>query len=478
MKSLVVDLDGTLIKTDLLLETANQFVARHPLRFYQVAQWLLAGKCALKSQLAHASEIDPASLPYNEPLLAWLRKQKEQGRHLVLATASHQQLADRVAAHLGLFDTVIGTDVTLNLKSGAKRDWLVERFGDKGFDYIGNEHADLKVWQTAHRAHVVDPSPSLRSKLENLGNLDTTFNSGRRPAIPSLVKTLRPHQWVKNLLVFVPLVMAQQYGHLSSVIETLFAFLIFSMTASSVYVLNDLVDVQDDRHHARKRLRSIASGSLSIGLGWVIWPSLLVLAFALSLVLQPNGFTGFLLVYFLLTLAYSFRLKKSALVDVLVLASLYTLRIIAGAAAIQIIPSFWLLAFSMFLFLSLAFIKRYSELRTANFQQSESTLRGRGYSPDDLEVVSTMGITSGYLSVMVLALYVNSNDVERLYRTPQLIWLACPLMLYWISRAWLVAHRGQMHDDPIVYAIKDKKSWWVVGCLIVVFGFARVGFSI
>lgn len=475
MKPLVVDLDGTLIKSDLLHETANQFLTRNPLRFYKLAQWLLAGKCALKTRLAETSDLDPAVLPYNELLVEWLRDQKAQGRKLVLATASHQGLANNLAAYLDLFDVVVGSDANINLRSEVKRDWLIEQYGENGYDYIGNEHADLKVWQAANRAHAVNPSPSLKTKLALLQNFDRTFDSDRTSLVHSLIKALRPHQWVKNLLVFVPLLTAQKYTDFSSIAQTLISFMVFSMTASSVYILNDLVDVQDDRHHPRKRLRPFASGNLPLGLGWLVWPGLILLAFSLSIWQLSDRFTGVLLVYLLLTIAYSFRLKKSVMVDVLALAALYTLRIIAGAAAILVPLSFWLLAFSMFLFLSLAFVKRYSELKMVNLKNKPGSLRGRGYTPGDLEVVSTMGVASGYMSVLVLALYVQSSDIEKLYRTPQLVWLACPLMLYWISRNWLVAHRGEMHDDPIVYALRDSKSWGVVVCLILVFGLARIG---
>ncbi|AOV16214.1 hypothetical protein BJI67_03230 [Acidihalobacter aeolianus] len=474
MKPLVVDLDGTLIKTDLLMETANRFVTRNPFRIYKILQWLARGKVHLKLELAERAGVIPASLPYHEFVVDWLKEQKSQGRTLILATASCQALADEVAGYLGVFDSVMGTDGDTNLKSHAKRDRLVERFGHKGFDYVGNDYADLSVWESSDRAYVVSNDSGLVKKARNIGNVEHVFETGKPGFVGSMLKALRPHQWVKNFLVFIPLIMAQRYGDVGSVFQAVFAFLVFGMTASSVYLLNDLVDVEDDRHHARKRKRPFAAGNLSLLHGWLAWPIVLLAAFGVSLAILPIKFVGVLAVYFGLTLAYSFRLKRAAMVDVITLAALYTLRIIAGAAAISVPLSFWLLAFSMFIFLSLAFIKRYSELRVAAERDKQKSLRGRGYSPDDLEAISTMGIGAGYMSVLVLALYVNSDTTAALYRNPHLIWLACPVLLYWISRAWLITHRGEMHDDPIVFALKDPMSWAMVLTLVVIFGLAKI----
>jgi 4-hydroxybenzoate polyprenyltransferase len=289
-----------------------------------------------------------------------------------------------------------------------------------------------------------------------------------------MFKAMRLHQWMKNLLVFVPLMAAHQYADTQRDALALMAFVIFSLTASSVYLLNDLVDVQDDRHHARKRNRPFASGALSLITGWAAWPVLLLVAVVLSAGLMPVLFSVSLGVYFVLTVAYSLQLKQLVVVDVLTLAALYTLRIIAGAAAIDVAVSFWLLLFSMFIFLSLALIKRYSELKVARDAGKIGALRGRGYEPDDLELVSSLGGSAGFIAVLVLALYIQDGQAAHLYATPQVIWLACPVMLYWISRAWLIAHRGRMHDDPIVFALKDKVSWGVGAFMLGVLTLARV----
>jgi 4-hydroxybenzoate polyprenyltransferase/phosphoserine phosphatase len=467
-RPLVVDLDGTLLKADLLVESANQFVVRHPFRLYRLACWLRSGKSTLKARLAEQVEIDPATLPYHEQVLAWLRHQKEQGRRLVLATACHRRLAERVSEHLGLFEEVLASEERANLKSRCKRDVLVERYGDHGFDYVGNCAADLAVWQSAQCAYVVSSSPSLIAKAHSVSNVVQVFDNGRQPVAKSLVRSLRPHQWVKNLLVLVPLFAAHLHGDLTSVLRALLALIAFCLAASGTYLLNDLIDVEHDRHHFQKARRSFASGDLSLLWGWLAWPMLFFGAFAIAGWLLPTALVVALAVYVVLTVSYSLRLKRVVMVDVLVLAGLYALRVAAGAYAIEVTLSFWLLAFSLFIFLSLALIKRYSELR-AGEDGDGRRIRGRGYFHEDLDVVQSLGTGAGYIAVLVLALYIEDAHTAELYSSPRFIWLACPLLLYWISRAWVIAHRGQMHDDPIVFALKDRVSWLVGACLIVLF---------
>lgn len=471
---LVVDLDGTLVKTDLLAETANQFVLAQPLRCFKLLIWLMQGKSTLKSHLAHNTSVDVSALPYNEAVVTWLKQEKAQGRSIVLATASHRVLAEQVANHLSLFDEVLATDGSTNLKADAKRAALVAKYGEKGFDYLGNDWADLPVWQSAAQAHVVSRSGSLIDAVRRHDNLGQVFSDGKPSLAQALPKAMRPHQWMKNLLVFIPLLAAHRYGDAGSVLQVLLAFAAFGLTASSVYLLNDLVDVADDRQHARKRQRPFAAGHLSLLHGWLAWPLLLVCAFTLAAAALPLRFTLSLGAYFVLTVAYSLRLKQIPMVDVLTLAGLYTLRIIAGAAAIAVPLTFWLLSFSMFLFLSLAFIKRYSELKAARQNGQTKALRGRGYTSQDLELVANLGGSAGYTGVLVLALYIQDAHTANLYATPKAIWLACPLLLFWISRAWLIAHRGKMHDDPIVFALKDRVSWAVAALFAAVFVAARV----
>jgi 4-hydroxybenzoate polyprenyltransferase len=471
---LVVDLDGTLILTDLLLESANKYLTEHPFQFFKPLLWLLDGKIKLKTELAQLVNLDVSTLPYNLDLIDWLKLQKNQGRRLVLATASHKVLADQVARHLNIFDEVLATEGDVNLKAAAKTDALVARFGEGGFDYVGNDWPDLQVWAKAHTAHVVGASSALLARVRSLGNLGKVWSTNVPSTWLSILKAMRMHQWLKNLLVFVPLLAAHKYTELDRDALALMAFIVFSLTASCVYLLNDLIDLQVDRQHLRKRDRPFASGTLGLLKGWAMWPTLLMFAVALSVSFMPTLFTVSLGVYFVLTIAYSLRLKSMVVVDVMTLAGLYTLRIIAGAAAIGVAVSFWLLLFSMFIFLSLALIKRYSELKIARDAAKQGSLPGRGYVPDDLEMVSSLGGSSGFIAVLVLALYIQDAQTARMYVTPQLIWLVCPALLFWIARAWLIAHRGRMNDDPIVFAIKDKVSWGVGTFLLVVLALARV----
>lgn len=454
-------------------------MTEHPFRLFDLPLWLFRGKVALKSRLARSGTLDASALPFNLELLDWLREQKAQGRSIVLATGSHRILADQVAQHLCLFDRVLATEGGINLKSDAKRDALVSLYGERGFDYVGNDWPDMNVWKSAAQAHVVSNSQRLIGKNRSNGNLGLTMGDGKPALAVSLLKAMRPHQWIKNLLVFIPLLAAHRYADGVAVLQSLLAFIAFGLAASGAYLLNDLVDVGDDRRHERKRLRPFAAGDLGLLHGWLAWPLLLVSALTLAAWALPWPFTVSLALYVAMTCAYSFKLKQLPIVDVVTLAGLYTLRIIAGAAAIMVPLSFWLLSFSMFLFLSLALIKRYSELvgaREAEGADDQSMpLRGRGYGPQDLQLVSSLGGSAGYIAVLVLALYIQDGHTASLYAEPRFIWLACPLLLYWISRAWLIAHRGHMHDDPIVFAIKDRASWAVLALCALVFMLARAG---
>jgi 4-hydroxybenzoate polyprenyltransferase len=471
---LVVDLDGTLIKTDLLFEAASGFITRYPHRILSLISWFSRGKATLKSQLANCYTFDPALLPYNEELIDWLREQKNTGREIILATASHRKLADEVAEHLNLFNEVLATEGNVNLKAGHKRDLLVNRYGEHGYDYIGDCRADLSVWKSAQRAYVVGSSTLLVDQARDECNVIKVFDDNKRSLFSSVIRSLRPHQWVKNVLLFIPLFTAHAYTDSVSNVNALLAFVIFCLTASSVYILNDIIDIDSDRDHARKKNRPFASGDLSLLHGWIAWPLLALASFSLAAFTLPPHFLIALSIYCLLTIAYSFHLKKKLLLDVLTLAGLYTLRIIAGAAAISVVLSFWLLSFSMFFFLSLAFIKRLSELKDARDSDKTGRLPGRGYVTADFEVIMSLGIGSGYLSVLVLALYIHDMHTAELYRSPTVLWLMCPLFLYWILRAWFIASRGDMHDDPVVFAIKDKISWIVGICFIGVVGVAKL----
>lgn len=453
---IVCDLDGTLIHTDLLLETFLLLIKRNPLYLLVVPLWLLRGKATLKAEIARRVQLNAVALPYVAPLLEWLREQKAAGRALWLCTASDHRLARAVADHLGLFDGVLASDGQLNLAGRNKAQTLVQRFGERGFDYCGNHTVDLEVWRHARAAVVVNGSSGLEGRARAAGvQVEAVFAAGGG-GIKAVVKAIRVHQWAKNALIFVPVAAAHLLGDLSTLGASLLAFAAFSLCASSVYLLNDMLDLQADRQHHSKCKRPFASGQLSLLFGLLATPVLLVVALLLALAL-PLKFLGVLAAYYVATLAYSFGLKRVVMVDVLALAGLYTVRIVAGAAATGIALSFWLLMFSIFIFLSLAMVKRYAELHAMR-EQGKLKAQGRGYQVEDLHLLQSLGAASGYISTLVLALYVNSPDISILYKHPKAVWLLVPVMLYWISRVWMQTYRGHMDDDPLVFALKDRVS--------------------
>jgi 4-hydroxybenzoate polyprenyltransferase/phosphoserine phosphatase len=458
---LCVDLDGTLIRTDLLWESLLILLKKNPLLAFAVPFWWAKGRAHLKAQIASRVRVDPSYLPYHEPLLDYLRTEKARGRRLLLVTASDAQLAQDVADHVGLFSEVLASNGQTNLRGKNKAAKLAEDFGERGYDYAGNSSVDLPVWRHAREALVVNAAASLATRAADCATVGKIFER-RKPLWRSLVESLRPHQWVKNLIIFVPLVTSHQLAQWPRTLEAIWAFLAFSVCASAVYVLNDLSDLEADRHHSLKRLRPFAAGDLPLPFGFVLVPLLLAAGILIACVL-PAGFSGVLAIYLALTTGYSWRLKQVPLVDVFCLAGLYTIRLIAGHEAASVEFSFWLLVFSMFLFLSLALVKRFVELHAAR-RQNLPEIHGRGYAAHDFELVAILGPVSGYLAALVLALYVNSPEVRLLYRHPTVLLGVCALLLYWISRVWLLAHRGQMHGDPVVFALKDPASY-VVGAL-------------
>lgn len=456
-RPLVVDLDGTLIRTDLLYQSLFSFVKQCPLSLFSPFIWLIKGKAELKAELAKRISVDVGLLPYNQEVIDFIQKEKAGARRIVLATASHKIHADRIAQHLQLFDEVMATEQSINLSSHAKRDRLVSRFGKNGYDYIGNSRADIVVWESAEKAIMVNTASGVERRMADKSNVESIkIESPDR--IKLWIRSLRTHQWLKNLLLFVPLIAAHRLADISSIFLGIVAFVLFSFCASSVYILNDLMDMEEDRHHRTKCSRPYASGYLPIKAGLIAFPLLLLISLAGSWLLMPRLFTLVLIVYYAVTLSYSLVLKKIMVSDIIVLSFLYTTRILAGVYAFSLVPTFWMLAFSMFMFLSLALVKRYSELREARQNGSNEKTKGRGYYPSDLEMISSLGSSSGYLSVMVLALYIQDPTTIVLYRSPQFIWLACPVLLFWITRVWLMAHRGEIHDDPVIFAITDKVS--------------------
>ncbi len=454
-KPLVVDLDGTLIMTDLLHESAIRLVRNRPLSGAGLAAALLRGKAATKHYIAERTELDPATLPYHPGLLQWLREERERGRRLVLCTASNDKFAQGVAAFLDLFDEVMASDAGNNLGGERKAEALCSRFGRRGFDYAGNSRADLPIWECANEAIVVNAGDALSREAAARCRVAREFPRPA-PEPADWLRLLRVQQWLKNLLLFAPILAAHQVVEFQSWLLLVLAFISFSLCASANYLVNDLLDLESDRIHPRKRNRPFASGQVPIVAGVVAVPLLLASSLLLGWLIGEQ-FLLCLAAYLLVTVCYSWFLKRLVLVDCITLAVLYTLRIIAGAAAVGMGLSFWLLAFAVFLFLSLAFVKRYAELEV-QLLEGRQEVHGRGYFTSDAPLVQTLGVSAGYAAALVLSLYLNSEEVLLLYATPEIVWGAVLILLYWISWMWMQAHRGLMHDDPLVFAVKSRTS--------------------
>lgn len=465
---LVVDLDGTLLRSDMLYESFWSALGqdwRSPLR---AGMALSKGKPALKDYLAGVAQIDVATLPFNEEVIAFVRARRAEGVRTALVTASNQALADAIDAHLDLFDEVHGTGGTINLKGPNKAAFLKEAFNGKRLAYMGDSPADLPVWEQVDLAIPVDVPDSLRARVSKLKTPVEEISTTTRSLKPYL-KALRPHQWMKNVLVFLPMLTAHQMTG-ATFLASLMAFVAFSLIASSVYVLNDLLDLKADRAHPRKRFRPFAAGDIPIAHGTGMAAGMLGAGAIVALTLGGAFFLT-MLVYYFATLAYSLNLKRRAVVDICVLAGLYTMRIIAGGVATGIELSVWLLAFSIFFFFSMAAIKRQAELvDMAERDQLEAS--GRGYTVKDLEIISMMALASGYVSVLVMTLYVNSPAVVELYSTPATLWGICFILLYWISRVAILTNRGHMNDDPVLFAVRDRNSQI---CAAAIFAVAVVG---
>lgn len=458
---LCVDLDGTLLTIDTLPEAAAAVCLRAPQAILALPGWLARGKARLKQELALRWDFDPAQLPYNFAFLAYLQEQKARGRLLVLATAADRRVAQKIADHLGLFDAVIASDGTNNLGGAAKAAALVERFGSKRFVYAGNARTDLTVWRAAAAAIVVNASKAVAQSAAALGPVERVVE---RPGSHArgIIRALRPYQWVKNLLVFVPLVCTAAYTDFAGWEAALACFAAFCCVASAIYLLNDICDLAADRAHPSKSRRPFASGAVPIGFGLGLAPVLLIAGGAFGWL---SGAPRDLALYALLSLAYNVKLKEMPLVDIFALAALYTVRLFGGGEASGYPVSLWLLGFSSFSFLSLALIKRVSELLRVAGQRRQSAAR-RGYMTHDIAMLEMMGCAACFTAALVLALYVQSDTASHAYLHPKLLWGVVPLMLFWQCRLWLSTTRGYMHDDPIIYAARDWVSWLVLAALV------------
>ena len=455
---LVVDLDDTLLSTDLLYETVFDVASSNPMDAVRASGALAHGKAALKAAFASHTQLDVANLPYREEILAEIETARAKGERVALVSAADERLVHAVADHLGVFDECFGSSEGRNLGGEAKAQFLVDRYGDHAFDYIGDRLTDLPIWARSRRIMTVGAGPRVREAASALGP-DSRHISPRDTNSRVTwhhLRAMRPHQWLKNLLVFLPAIMAHS-ADVQIWLAAALAFVCFSLTASGVYVLNDLLDLSADRAHPRKRHRPFASGAVPLKHGLVMAPILMGTAMVLSFLMMPVWFTGVLLIYLITTFAYSMALKREMMIDICTLAGLYTLRIIAGGAATGIALTPWLLAFSFFLFLALAALKRQAEL-VDGLKTGRTKVAGRAYSPDDMQIIAIMALASGYISVLVLALYITNPSVESLYQSPQVLWAVCPVLFYWISRAAMLTHRGEMNDDPVIFAVTDRVS--------------------
>jgi 4-hydroxybenzoate polyprenyltransferase len=439
---LVVDLDETLVATDTLLESVLLFLKLHPLSFFLLFVWLLKGKSYFKDQLAQRVCPDPATLPYRQKVLEYIGKAKASGTPVILATASHRRIAAGVAEHLGLFSDVLASDAQTNLSGQRKLKAILAQTGQKPFAYIGDSAVDIPLWEAADTAVIVDPSTKLMKRLKAHPKVSLLLSEHRNRKLRTWIEAIRMHQWAKNLLLFVSPIIAQR------IVEPGFFLLL---------ILNDLFYLGDDPLHRKKKKRPLASGRVSIKQAFFLMSALLITSYLIAFLFLPLQFLLFLCIYLILTFLYSFVLKQKILVDTVVLAGLYTFRVIIGAVAVQMLVSSWLLAFSMFFFLSLALMKRYSEL----LKTPESVLKipGRGYQRGDNETVMVSGIASGQISLLVFSLYMDSDRMREFYGTPHVFWLILPVLFYWLTRMWLLAHRGEMSEDPILFTIKDSISY-------------------
>jgi 4-hydroxybenzoate polyprenyltransferase/phosphoserine phosphatase len=462
---LVIDLDGTLIKTDSLVEGYISLLSRNWPSALLAPIWLLRGKAALKEEIFQRVELDPVTLPYNQELLAFLSQEHSHGREIVLATAANHRVAEAVAAHLGLFARVIASTESANLSGSRKAEAIASALGGRAFEYAGNSREDLQVWKLAARIIMVTPDTGVLARARALGKSMREFPA-RTGFLSAVMKAMRPHQWLKNTLVFVPVLTAHAWTQPGTLASSFLAFAAFSLCASSVYLLNDLFDLASDRVHPRKRNRPIAAGDLG-PLSAVLMALLLLITSICVAALVSIQFLAILAVYFAATSLYSLTLKRQTILDVLVLAGLYTLRVVGGVVALKLDQSFWLLAFSMFIFFSLALVKRCAELVSAR-ETGAATGHNRGYQLSDLPLLMNLGTSSGLLSVLVLALFINSEHVRTMYTNAYSLWLLCPLLLCWICRMWLKTSRHQMHDDPLVFAIKDRGSLLIATAMVAV----------
>lgn len=453
-----VDLDGTLLATDTLHECLLRLVRRRPLLLLKLPGWLMQGKAYFKAQVAEATKEHLGPLPYQDDVVAYIRERASANEEIILATAANQSIADQIAEECGCFSHVLASDETTNLIGEKKLAAIRKQVGERDFVYLGDNSVDIPIWRKAREAIVVGGSPALIKKASFQAPAKQ-LRSLQGSRMADWRKQLRVHQWSKNALLAVPLVLSHQYTSLPAVLICLLTILLFSLCASAVYIINDLLDLPDDRRHPTKCNRPLARGAISIKSAAIVALGLLLFAMAFSLALVSPLFTIMLAGYVVFNLVYSFFLKRVPVLDIVILAGFYTYRVLIGAVAIDVAISFWLLAFSLFFFLNLAIIKRYADLLQTN-EAGKTDLLGRSYTTEDIGFFQAIASATSCVSVLILMLYLQSDEVKEIYRHPQVLWLVSPVIMYWMIRVLLIASRGKMPDDPILFALRDRVSYY------------------
>jgi 4-hydroxybenzoate polyprenyltransferase len=464
-----VDLDGTLVFTNMLAETALSAIRKNIFNLFLIPFWVLKGRAFAKKKLAESSLLDPSLLPYNKDLIVFLNKERENGRKLFLATASDKQVAISIADHLNIFDGIIASDGNNNLKGKVKSLELLKLFGEKAFIYAGNDISDLHVWENAQSAITVNTSQAVSKAVREFVPVIHEF-SNRKNILKELFRALRTYQWIKNILVFVPLIVTEKPINFEEFISTCLIFISFCLSASGLYLINDIMDLETDRRHPFKRRRPFASGLLPLEYV-IISPIMITAALYISRSVSIECLMMVSL-YILVSVLYSVFFKTKPLIDLFCLAGLYTLRIIAGGFSSGAHVSIWLLNFSGFFFLALALLKRYTEYFNKSDNTDEKHSR-RAYNNSDREMLQMMGIGSSLIAAVVLGLYISSSQATSTYKHPEYLWGIIPVIVFWHFRLWFAAGRNYMHHDPIIYSLKDWVSYICFALIAGIFIFAK-----
>jgi 4-hydroxybenzoate polyprenyltransferase len=456
---LCVKLEGAVLRTGTTAELALALVRRRPLMLFALLAWIFSGREEFRRRVAEKAAFDPATLPYRWALVAFLRREGATGRNIILVTRAKPGVARAIANHLGLFSDIVEIEPDEAAEGEVVAQRLCARFGSGDFDYAGSGSADIPVWRTARRSVIVAPSPRLlKSHIWNSQAADILCPDDRSSG--RYADAVRPGRWLKNLLIFIPFLGLAGGINLHVVITAYLAFCAYCLVASAGYVANDLIDLLADRKHVTKRRRVFASGRLSITRGVFLFCGLAAAGMGLSLFLSPL-LAGWMALYLLLSLNYSLWIKKTLLIDTFVLAALYLHRILAGFIIAGTSPSFWPMLFAGFFFLGLAMLARYGELSCSRLSKSKLATRAGAYRTGDLDILASIGLASGYLSALIVALFPLTPQAQALFRSPDALWGLCPLLVYWISRLWIYGRRGRIPDDPVLFALEDPASGYV-----------------